>query len=200
MLATPLGELDHVRFQFFIGLPHAGGFHRLKLPVVGEDRDIGAVERDVLNVNVVHQHVHFSVADEVSAKVVENLGLGFLVDFHAVGLDDLVHGGADVGIGVGINFFDVGREGTDENVHDLVSLLLLFLGERWFDDLVDDVQGCFVPNDSGKSMGRHDGILVKFIVLGSLLCALSTTAATAFFSCHGHRHPRMHFATTSPRL
>ena len=71
VLSTTLGKFDDVRFQFFVGFPNAGGLDRLKLPVVGKNRNVGSVKRDVLNVNVVHQHVHFPVADEVPAKVVE---------------------------------------------------------------------------------------------------------------------------------
>ncbi len=199
VLTTALSEFDNIGFEFLVGLPNASRLHRFELAVVSKNWDVGSVEGNVLNVDVVHQNVHFTVADKVPSKIIEEFGLGFFVDFHAVGFDDLVHGRSDISFWIGINFFDVCGQRPDENIHDFIALFLFFLGQRWFDDLVDDVQRLLVANDAGKGMRRHDWVLVQFIVLRSLSSSLPS-AATAFFSCHGHQRPRLHSATTPPRL
>ena len=75
-------------------------------------------------------------------------------------LDDLVHCRADVGLGIGIDFFDVRREGADEDVQDFVALLLLFLGHRGLDDLIDDIERLLVANNPCEGVWGQDWVLV----------------------------------------
>ena len=63
VFATTLSEFDYIRFQFHIVGPCDGGFHRLKLSMISENWNVGAVQTDVFYVGIVHQNIHSSVAN-----------------------------------------------------------------------------------------------------------------------------------------